>query len=132
MCKELQSIYKVVWQARKNFEQRTIPVEKLGELYFTYNPEVEPPSFVEKARHLFPHLNCGLTSVYLRSILGGKITRGRYQNHDHTFLLWRHLVVDITADQFGGPKVYVGKLMSPWKIGNDREITLLEKLLQTA
>ena len=67
---------------------------------------------------MFPNLNCGLATVYLRKLFSdGKIVNGKYQNKNHTFLLLEDsVVVDITSDQYGGPKVYVGLLQSPWSL----------------
>lgn len=59
--------------------------------------------------------------MYLKHILGiGKEERGKYGEEDHTFLLIeeekpeQRLVIDITSDQYGGPRVYVGPLQAPW------------------
>jgi hypothetical protein len=42
--------------------------------------------------------------------------RGTYSGYSHTFLLLGGNVVDITADQFDGPPVYVGPLTQPWEV----------------
>jgi len=102
-------------KVRLQFEQRHIDKKLLKELYSHYADVGDADVFVEKAFDLFPRLNCGLASVYLRQVLGtGQIIRGRYGNKKHTFLLIDGKVVDITADQYGGPKVYVGPLRKPW------------------
>ena len=45
-------------------------------------------SFVNKSKELFPKLNCGLTTVYLKRVLGeGEIIQGKYKDENHTFLL---------------------------------------------
>ena len=41
---------------------------------------------------------------------------GSYEGQKHTFLMLDNLVLDITADQFGGPALYVGSLVSPWSL----------------
>lgn len=99
---------------RASFENKSIALHELSRLYANYNPDVDADVFVRKAEILFPKLNCGLASLYLRSVLGGDIVRGSYGGHGHTFLMIDELVVDITADQYGGPKVYVGALRPPW------------------
>lgn len=112
-----KQIWRVACLARADFESNFIPFELLAELYGRYNSAVEVRSFLIRARQLFPALNCGVTSVYLRHVLQkGEIISGRYAEQKHTFLLVGMLVVDITADQFGGPSVYVGQLRAPWSL----------------
>ena len=108
----------LVKKVREDFEQKQIPKEKLAELYAKYNPSVDTQRFVIEAEKLFPTLNCGLASVYLREVLGcGEVVRGTYKNHNHTFLLLSDgTIIDITADQYGGPSVYIGVLMLPWSL----------------
>ncbi|HSW37746.1 MAG TPA: hypothetical protein VLG37_05280 [Candidatus Saccharimonadales bacterium] len=104
-------------QARRLFEQRLAPTELLRDLYLSYNPSVEIDSFLERAARLFPRLNCGLTAVYLRHQLRmGEVRRGSYDGTRHTFVELGGLAIDITADQFGGPPVYVGPVRSPWSL----------------
>ncbi len=99
---------------RMKFERRQIPKEELARLYSRYNPQVDGNIFIKEAEKLFPKLNCGLATVYLQKVLGGEIVNGQFQNHNHTYLLLNGEVVDITADQYGGPEVYVGELKFPW------------------
>lgn len=119
MSKTVLEIQDLARDVRKKFELGLIPKEILVKLYSEYNPKVEAVTFVNEAETIFPSLNCGLTSVYLQEVLGGKIVHGKYGNQNHTFLKYQDTIVDITADQFGGPKVYVGKLKSPWKGANE-------------
>ena len=109
-------IQAVAERVRMEFNYKKISKGKLSALYFTYNPEVQGDMFVLEAEKIFPKLNCGLTSVYLRNILGGKVIQGKYDKYRHTFLMVGKQVIDITADQYGGPEVYVGKLKSPWTL----------------
>ena len=113
---ELQHI--IVSKVRKDFEQKRVPKSVLIELYSKYTPEVDATRFVEEAEKIFPKLSCGLTSVYLKHILGeGEVVQGTYEKHKHTFLKVSHgLIVDITADQYGGPRVYVGRIQEPWSL----------------
>lgn len=104
----------VVFEARKEFEAGLIDQELLADLYAGYADVGNTPRFVTQARKLFPDGNCGLATLYLQKKLGGKIVQGTYMKHNHTFLLVDDSVVDITADQYGGPKVYIGPLRSPW------------------
>ncbi len=103
-------------KVRKQFESGEIEISRLAELYSEYNPTNGVENFVKKAINIFPSLNCGLACVYLKDILKeGEIINGKYGEHNHTFLMVDEQVIDITADQYGGPKVYVGPLKSPWK-----------------
>jgi len=66
---------------------------------------------------LFPKLNCGIASLYIQyKLKHGTIVQGFYNNIPHTFFLLGDNIIDITADQFGGPKIYTGKLKEPWRI----------------
>ncbi|MEK6826458.1 MAG: hypothetical protein AABX90_02415 [Nanoarchaeota archaeon] len=58
-----------------------------------------------------------MATLYLRDVIeGGDIVRGSYKDKNHTFpLIDGNTVVDITADQYGGPKIYVGLLRKPWQ-----------------
>ena len=110
-------LFCIAWRARLDFESGRTPPDLLKRLYGAYNPSVgKVHSFVACARKLFPHLNCGVASVYLQHVLGmGSVVTGAFAGHLHSFLLYHHnLVIDITADQFGGPRLYVGALRSPW------------------
>jgi len=65
---------------------------------------------------MFPKLCCGLATVYLRRCLGGwgVVWQGFYKVTPHTVLVADDFLVDITADQFGGPAIYVGHILYPW------------------
>ena len=107
-------IQAVAEKVRMEFEQKRIPKETLSMLYSEYNPDVDGNIFTTEAEKIFPRLNCGLTSIYLKKMLGGEVIRGKYDGHDHTFLLLNNQVIDTTADQYRGPRVYVGELKLPW------------------
>lgn len=103
-------------KTRKAFEAKKIDRSILKELYMQYHPVKNIDMFIGRATSFFPNLNCGIASVYLKRVLGrGNIVNGNYSNNNHTFLLLnKKTIVDITADQYGGPKVYVGPLKNPW------------------
>jgi hypothetical protein len=103
-------------RVRREFERGTFDLRLAIAAYTAYAPEVgDVPGFVERARGLFPTGCCGLCSVYLRSRLGcGTVVSGSYDGHLHTVLLVDGLLVDVTADQFGGPPIYVGPPRPPW------------------
>ncbi len=109
----------IACRVRADFEAGAIDESELKLLYRQYNPLDDIDSFMAHAREMFPRLNCGLATVYLKKIFpDGKIAMGKYGENNHTFLLLDELVIDITSDQYGGPKVYVGGLQSPWSISN--------------
>ncbi len=118
---QINGVKKIAQAARKEFENNKIPSNKLKRLYLAYNKITNIRKFLSQAKKLFPKLNCGLATVYLRHRLGyGKIIKGKYKNNKHTFLLLTNkqnkLIVDITADQYHGPKVYVGRIKKPWSV----------------
>lgn len=93
-----------------------MPRDLLKNLYKIYNHDVDIEEFIIEAEKIFPKLNCGLASVYLRYILGtGEVVRGKYNGNNHTFVkIGKSKILDITADQYGGPKIYMGNIKSPW------------------
>jgi hypothetical protein len=100
---------------RKDFENGAISESILGELYANYNDINDTALFVRRAKKIFPNGNCGLATLYLREILAkGEVIQGSYAGEAHTYLLIDEQIIDITADQYGGPEVYVGPIISPW------------------
>ncbi len=114
---ELNELKEAAYVVRRKFESGKLEESRLAKLYDSYNPIPNTRLFVRSSVEMFPRLNCGLASLYLQDALKiGEIVRGRYKGEKHTFLLIDgRIVVDITADQYGGPKVYVGPLKSPWE-----------------
>ncbi len=108
------AIKKTIYQTREEFEMGTANQELLVGLYKEYADVGDTLKFVNKAKEIFPNGNCGLASLYIKKKLGGEVVRGKYGEHNHTFLFVDGTVIDITADQFGGPKIYIGPLQSPW------------------
>lgn len=102
--------------ARAAFERKTVSPEYLAEIYAAYNPLPDMEGFVAQALFMFPKLNCGLASVYLQNVIPhSRIHRGTYDGEHHTTLLIEEgTIADITADQYGGPRVYVGAIKAPW------------------
>ncbi len=84
-------------------------------LYQKYQHIENIELFIERASVLFPTLNCGIASVYLEYVLGtGRVVQGKFNTHHHTFLFIDGItVVDITADQYAGPVIYIGPLNVP-------------------
>ena len=121
---KLSTILETAAEARKQFADHEVDPHLLQTLYALYNPAVgDVAHFVQQANELFPRLNCGLATVYLKHLLGiGREEQGKFGDEDHTFLLIEEdgseqkTVVDITSDQYGGPRVYVGHLQSPWAL----------------
>lgn len=115
---EINEIKLIAENTRKIFENKKIDKSILKELYLKYNPLDNIDSFIEEAINIYPKLNCGLASLYLNSIIkNGEIINGKYKDENHTFLLInKRIVVDITSDQYGDQKVYVGKLIKPYAL----------------
>ena len=120
---QLSEIKEIVVDVRRQFEQHLVDDDLLIQLYHNYNPKVENVKlFVESAKELFPNLNCGLATVYLKECLQmGRIVNGEYNGENHTFLLIEDglkepFLVDITSDQYGGPDIYIGPIVTPWKV----------------
>ncbi len=108
---------RAAWSIRRELQERRCDAALLVELYRGYNPLADVEAFVQRALGMFPRLCCGLASAYARHRLGGgRIAQGRYGHEGHTFLRVRDWIVDLTADQFGGPEVYVGPIRSPWSL----------------
>ncbi len=115
----LEGLKFLAQRARDDFEVGAVSRQLLRRLYLDYNREIEDiDGFLDRAARLFPKGNCGLASVYLRHVLGiGEVVKGRYYGKPHTFLLVDVRILDITADQFGGPSVYIGDFTQPWSVG---------------
>lgn len=117
---------KVAVTVRAEFESGSLDRTLLRELYLSFRAVPDIDRFLELAAKSFPAFNCGLTSVYLQYRLGcGEVVQGSYGVVPHTVLLLpRGLILDITADQFGGPKTYIGRLHSPWRLPNQKKAGL--------
>jgi hypothetical protein len=120
MPKPLETIDIIAQEARQAFEANIIARPLLRKLYLEYNPSVlDVDNYLDFAARIFPKGNCGLASIYLQHQLGvGKVVEGTYclerSIEPHQFLKVGELIIDITADQFDGPAVYVGPLELPW------------------
>ena len=105
---------------RRAFERDEFYIALARTAYGAYAPDIDIDLFLNRARRIFPALNCGLCSTYLAAVLGcGIVRRGKYGTEGHTVLMVGPVVVDITADQFGGPRVYVGALQLPWRFDDE-------------
>lgn len=112
-------LLKRVKVVRSAFDEKSIDYLLLEKLYTRYADVGDTHQFVSKAMEQFPLLGCGVASVYLQHALSaGRIVKGTYMGYDHTFLTIDNLIVDITADQYNGPPVYVDALREPWAIKN--------------
>lgn len=99
---------------RREFEKRTVNPALLARLYGEYADVGNVETFITRAVDSFPSGNCGVASVYLRHKFGGEILHCRYGGHNHTVLAFGSEIVDITADQYGGPPIYIGPFQKPW------------------
>lgn len=109
---------RIAVEVRKKLEAGAVDQRQLETLYAGYTSVPRVSLFVKRARKQFPNLNCGLASVLLRHELQeGEVVNGKYGPENHTFLLLHgNAIVDITADQYGGPTVYVGTIQKPWAL----------------
>ena len=114
----IKEIEKSVSEIRKDFEEGKVNYNNLKILYQDYNKIDDINNFIDKSKSLFPNLNCGLASLYIiNKLRQGRIIKGKHKNDNHTFvLLKKDIIIDITSDQYGGPKVYIGELKEPWRI----------------
>ncbi|MBI4918458.1 hypothetical protein HY837_00900 [archaeon] len=110
------NLLKKVSEVREQFERKELDKILLKKLYSRYTFVDDLDFFIMTALNQFPKLNCGLATVYLQYLLGGNIIKGKYKDNSHTFLVLNNLVIDITSDQYRGPKVYVGELNLPWSV----------------
>lgn len=110
-------------RARTEFDEKKVERKKLIHLFEKQNPDFGTGADIIVDLHLrtFPFLACELATIYMQYLLqDGEVTSGSYVTPDgivlpHTFLMFDDLTgVDITADQFRGPKVYVGPIVAPW------------------
>ncbi|MDO8656941.1 MAG: hypothetical protein Q7K45_06920, partial [Nanoarchaeota archaeon] len=58
----------IVSTIRRDFENGKINDKELKLLYLQYSLLKDIGLFVDRAKLLFPHLNCGLASVYLQKL----------------------------------------------------------------
>ena len=120
MNEGLSILFRQSQWVRRQFETRKTDKALLKILYLSWQHVPDIDSFLCEAENLFPSLNCGLASVFLKYYLGeGEITHGYYKETPHSFL-WicsKDVIIDITADQFSGSPVYVGAYHYPWIMG---------------
>jgi hypothetical protein len=123
MSHSAQELYDIAAQGRLDFETGTADA-KLPRILKLYVPQRAEDwiSDLPLLRAHFPKYNCDLTAPYLRHQYGwGELLYGYYDGKIHTVLdlgktvLADETIADITADQFGGPTIYVGPLVMPWE-----------------
>lgn len=113
----LYHVLRLTFETREAFDTKKISRELLRNLYESYAPIPQIDRFLSHAEKLFPVGNCGLASLVLRHRLGkGEIVHGLYQESPHTFVQIDEWIVDITADQYAGPCIYVGPFKYPWQL----------------
>lgn len=113
------SLKKIAARIRSDLQHSCINIEKLAVWYHAYNSTIKnPKEFVVTAVRQFPKLACGVAAVYMSHIVArGRPHYGFYGKNPHTFLLLGDgSIIDITADQYGGPPVYFGPLRQPWSL----------------
>lgn len=115
---EMEDIVHVCKYTRNELSTGIIRKYEIERLYAAYNFVPNLAEFVETAISIFPNLNCGISSVLLKHRLGhGDIWKGKFELENHTFLLLNdNTIIDLTADQYGGPPIYIGQVKRPWKL----------------
>ena len=116
----VEKIYEAAAKVRNEFESQSVDRDLLWVRYCRWNPAAwryDKNRYLDLAAASFPLGSCGLASAYL----WGEVDVGEgqpksvyYRGYEHTVLLGRIAMVDITADQFGGPRVYIGPMLDPW------------------
>lgn len=102
---------------RHDFEQGIIDRELLTRICNGYKATDSIQEFIQEASECFPYGNQIIASLYIREKVGGTVTEGTFNSEPHAFLMLKDKrIIDITADQYGGPKVYVGPLVHPWSL----------------
>lgn len=133
MDDKLSHIIRVAKKARNDFEQGTVSRPMLRAVVRLSFPEYPPYEVIDQylalLEGIFPDENCDLTTGYLLEQLGeGELIVGTYDGNPHVFLGifvgLEKMIVDITADQFGGPPVYVGPMVEPWTRIPHRDLLL--------
>ncbi len=86
----------IATSVRKKFEKGSVDKKELKKFYLDYNFIENIDDFIDTAQEMFPKLNCGLASVYLKGLFNcGDVVNGFYKNQGHTFLLINKMVIDI-------------------------------------
>jgi hypothetical protein len=138
---KIEDILQVAERTRHDFEVGAIAVPHLIEIALINRPGMsdEAMEYLRAgstgAIANFPDEACQVATDELKHRLGfGEIIDGSYRvaepgDHSafqrHEFLdvgetdVAKRTIVDITADQFGGPSVYVGEWRAPWSTLED-------------
>jgi hypothetical protein len=131
-------IVTVATQTRHDFKTKALKIHYLQSVIDKHLPYIAESykaglaQWIEQTIAEYPVNSCELaTAVLLDRLQTGKIVYGRYEykplgphntRKSHSF--WSTsdpkneitLIADITADQYGGPPIYVGPLIQPWTI----------------
>ena len=138
-------IMPIAIQARRDFDNKSVDVQYLKSLvekhlpYIAENYKDGLTQWIEQSVANFPIDCCEIGAAVLLDRVGeGEIAHGRYEREpigphnirkSHTF--WTQaetpgktaLMADITADQYGGPPIFVGSLKRPWTLPDWTKIT---------
>jgi hypothetical protein len=124
MLYAVKDLHTIAGEARSAFESGQVTVDMLIGLYSNIeNRRVQDLGRlaveIDYLLPYFPYQNCEYASVYLGSQVGqGQMLCGYYDFRPHK--VWDvgpvvgETIMDITADQFGGPPIYIGPLVLPW------------------
>jgi hypothetical protein len=123
---EISRIMSEAAVARHELASNTVDRKLLADLCLPYASSFggNVDHFLDRTLPNFPDGNCGVASIYLKHRLeGGELRNGTFHGLTHVVLdlsevvlQYDDLISDITADQFGGPKIYVGPMRDPWSL----------------
>lgn len=129
MSYEATDLAHLAKEVREEFTSRTIAPATLFEIITLHSPHILAGLQKQIALkacgsiiNCFPAYSCDGAAAVLRERAGyGEIITGSYTRYEcHAFLgigataLGMDTIVDITADQFGGPEIFVGQIVPPW------------------
>jgi len=113
-------IIRTALDVRKSFEDGSVYDSLiLRTVYMELRPQAHIDETLRYCRGSFPRGNCGLASAYLKHALHrGRVVDGSYEGLEHSVLLFEPemVILDITADQFGGPSIYLGPVIPTWSL----------------
>jgi hypothetical protein len=117
---KIDEIYQIATEVREGFELQSLDPKIVWSRYCRWVPDArhwDKDKFLSLANTAFPLGCCGLASAFLSEEVDigcGIPEHILYKDEPHTILLGSLAMIDITADQFGGPRIYVGPMVRPW------------------
>ncbi len=116
MAKLKKDLIYIAQESRRIFERKEVDLTHLTELYMRFFRKKNAEDMISFSIEMFPNTCCYVATLFLKEQLkGSRYISGGYKRFNHDFLEYRGRILDITADQFGGPRIYVGPLVLPWR-----------------